>query len=71
MILIALDGSILKSFFLADFTRVAVMFTLILSGLRYTLMSLSHFLSLELSETYIPFILIRTMRTLAPVSFLV
>jgi hypothetical protein len=56
IIFIALDGSIFKSFFLANFTRVIVMPASALSGLRYILKLLSYFLSLELLETCIPFI---------------
>jgi hypothetical protein len=70
IILIALDGSIFKSFFLTDFTRVIAMLALALSGLRYILKLLSHFLLFELLETYISFIPIRIVRRLASVSFL-
>jgi hypothetical protein len=69
IILIALDGNILKSFFLANFTRVTIMPALALSELRYILRSLFYFLSLELSKTCIPFILIRIMQRLVFISF--
>jgi hypothetical protein len=35
LLLLALDGSILESFSLTDFTRAVIIFTLALSGLRY------------------------------------
>jgi hypothetical protein len=70
IILFALDGNILKSFFLTDFTRAAVIFTLALSGLRYILKLLSHSSSLELLGICILFIPIRIMRRLAFVLFL-
>jgi hypothetical protein len=69
IILIALDGNISESFSLADFTRVAVMPALALSGLRYTLKLLSYFFSFESLGTCIPFIPIRIVRRLTPVSF--
>jgi hypothetical protein len=71
IILIALDGSIPKFFFLVDFMRATIMPDSIFPELRYILRFLSYFLSFELSGTCILFIFIRIMRRLAFISFLV